>query len=102
MSNAADPWSIDYFAPPTPHVPAPSPKAKAPKPVPDEEALFMLQRHALQVLNDVEELQRRVDKKDHHTHAALQKLETDATNTYKVIRRYLAENVAPAQGDFSA
>jgi hypothetical protein len=101
--SAFDPWSIDYFSPPTPHVPAPSPKAKAPKPVPDEETLFMLQRHALQILNDIEDLKGRLGHhQDRHLGHALQKLETDATNTYKVIRRYLAENVAPAQGDFSA
>lgn len=100
--SAADPWSIDYFSPPTPHVPAPSPKAKAPKPVPDPDALFMLQRHALQILNDVEELEHRVDKDDHHVHSVLHKLRTDSENTYKVIRRYLAENVAPGEGGFDA
>lgn len=97
MANAADPWSIDYFAPPTPHVPAPSPKTHAPKPVPDPEALFSVQRHALQILNEVENLRGHV--KDPR---ALHRLEQAAENGYRVIRRYLAENVAPGQGDFSA
>lgn len=97
MSSGADPWSIDYFAPPTPHVPAPSRKAPAPKPVPDPEALFSLQRHALQILNEIENLDGKV--KDPR---ALERLRQAADNNYRVIRRYLAENVAPGQGDFSA
>jgi hypothetical protein len=98
----ADPWNIDYFNFKPPSVKAPEPKARAPKPVPDPETLFMLQRHALQIINDIEELKKRIPKEAHHAFSVMDKLETDADNAYKVIRRYLAENVAPAQGDFSA
>jgi hypothetical protein len=102
MSSGADPWNIDYFNFKPPSVKAPEPKARAPKPVPSPEDLFMVQRHALQVLNDIEELRKRIGHDNPHAHSVLDKLETDAENGYKVIRRYLAENVAPAQGDFSA
>lgn len=92
----ADPWSIDYFAPPTPHVPAPSRKAPTPKPVPDSERLFTVQRHALQILNEIENLGEVKDKR------ALERLRQAAERNYRVIRTYLQENVAPGQGDFSA
>ena len=98
MSSMADPWSInDYWNVNVPHVHAPSPKTRTPKPVPDPEALFSLQRHALQILNEIENLHGHV--KDPR---ALHRLEQAAENNYRVIRRYLAENVAPGQGDFSA
>lgn len=98
MSSASDPWSINYFDPPAPHVPAPSPKARVPKPVPDAERLFMVQRHALQILNDLEELHRHLGHhQDRKLGAVLQRLDKDAENTYRVIRTYLAENVEPGQ-----
>lgn len=97
MSSMADPWSIgDYWNVSVPHVHAPSPKTKAPKPVPDPEALFSLQRHALQILNEIENLGEVKDKR------ALERLRQASENNYRVIRRYLAENVAPGQGDFGA
>lgn len=92
----ADPWNIDYFNFEAPHVHAPSPKAHAPKPVPDVERLFTVQRHALQIMNEIENLGEVKDKR------ALERLRQAAERNYRVIRSYLAENVAPAQGDFSA
>lgn len=96
MSSGADPWSIDYFNPPTPHRAPPSPKAKAPKPVPDVERLFTVQRHALQIMNEIDNLGEVKDKR------ALERLRQAAERNYRVIRSYLAENVAPGQGDFGA
>lgn len=95
--SSFDPWSVDYFNPPLPHVPAPSPKARAPKPVPDPDALFTVQRHALDLLHDIQDLERAIDTKDRHTLALLHRLERDAENAYRVIRSYLHENVAPDQ-----
>jgi hypothetical protein len=94
--SSFDPWSIDYFNPPTPHRAPPSPKTRTPKPVPDPEKLFTVQRHALQIMNEIENLGEVKDKR------ALERLRQAAERNYRVIRSYLAENVAPAQGDFSA
>lgn len=92
----ADPWNIDYFNFEAPKVAPPSPKTRAPKPVPDVERLFTVQRHALQIMNEIENIGEVKDKR------ALERLRQAAERNYRVIRSYLAENVAPGQGDFGA
>lgn len=94
----ADPWSMNYFDPPTPHVPAPSPKARAPKPVPEPDRLFVVQRHALEVINDLEELEKLLGHhQDRKLGAVLARLDRHSEHTYRVIRTYLAEHVEPGQ-----
>lgn len=95
MSN---PWDINYFDPPTPHVPAPSSKARVPKPVPEPDHLFTVQRHALQILNDIEELQHLIGHhQDHKVGSTLARLAQHAEDGYRVIRSYLATNVERGQ-----
>lgn len=90
------PW--DFSAP---KVHAPSPKTKAPKPFPEPDRLFQVQRNALKVLNDVQEIERHLDKTPHaavRASAVLRRLQQDAENTYRVIRSYL-DKYANAQGE---
>lgn len=90
MAEAPDPWKIDYFAPPTPHVPAPSPRTQAPKLLPEVDRLFQVQRNSLKVLKDLEEVQHLLrDHKDPKLGQLVQRLGQDAENTYRVIRSYL-------------
>lgn len=81
--TSPDPWSIDYFNPPTPDIKAPSPRVKVPKPVPALDELFTVQRNALKVLNDLQDLDRELKGK------IPRKLMQDAEHTYRVIRSYL-------------
>lgn len=95
MGDALDPWSIDYFSPPTPHVAPPSPKARPPKPVPEAERLFQAQRDILVALRELDEVKRSLKDVEHFKGAyALQRMEQAMDNTYRVIRSYLAKNVA--------
>lgn len=92
-----DPWASDPFSPPTPHVPAPGPSKRKPRPIPDQHELFVVQRHALDVLHGLADLEHKLgDKKDKHTHSILRSLARDAENTYRVIRTWLKNN---ASGD---
>jgi len=91
MSASPSPWDIDYFDPPTPHVPAPSPKGNPPKLVPELDRLFQVQRNALKVLNDLKALSG-LPHKDPKVAQALHRLTQDAENTYRVIRSYLDKN----------
>jgi hypothetical protein len=93
---APDPWTINYFDPPTPHTPPPSPKTTAPKPVPQIEDLFRVQRDTLKVLNAIEELEHALGK-DHKVHHQLHALKREAENAYKVINTYLKHQT---QGTF--
>lgn len=91
MSSAADPWSIDYFNPPTPHVPAPSPRASAPRLIPEVDRLFRVQRDSLKALNALDELERALGKDARGVLKELRALRVEAENTYRVIRSYLDE-----------
>ena len=84
--NPADPWSIDYFNPPTPDIKAPAPKVKAPRLLPEQDDLFQVQRNSLKVLHDLEDLERELGPKMSPKLRAVLK---DAENTYRVIRSYL-------------
>lgn len=96
----ADPWATNYFDPPTPHVEAPGPQRRTPRLVPEQHELFTVQRHALDVLHDIEALLHALGKHAHdpHVEKALRALERDAENTYRVIRTWLKDNVNQGLG----
>ena len=85
----SDPWSFDYFNPPSGSVPAPSPRQRSRRTLPDQDELFTVQRHALDVLHGIRELERKLGKNAHSVANEIAKLERDAENTYRVIRSYL-------------
>ena len=89
-------WNTDYWAFKAPHVHAPAPQARVPKPVPEPDRLFTIQRHALDMMHTIREIDAR--NNDPHVARLIQHLEQKAENTYKVINRYLKDNVAPSQG----
>lgn len=91
-----DPWSSDPFSPPTPHVPAPGPSKRTPRQIPEQHELFVVQRHALDVLHGLADLEHALGehKHDKHVHAALRSLERDAENTYRVMRTWLRNNLS--------
>lgn len=80
---------MNYFDPPTPSVSAPSPKARAKKLLPEQNDLFGVQRHALDVLHDIRDLEHALGKEAGKFVKEMRKLERDAENTYRVIRSYL-------------
>jgi len=86
MSDMTDPWSIDYFNPPTPKAAPQGPKI--PKPIPEVDRLFQVQRNSLKALNRIKAM----DTKDRELRRELQQLEKDIENTYRVIRTWLAEH----------
>lgn len=106
-SGAPDPWSINYFDPPTPHVPAPAPRSKTPRLIPEEDRLFQVQRNALLALNALDELERvlggagrsaRLGERDsaggmdaRSLSKELRALRVPLENTYRTIRSYLDE-----------
>lgn len=93
MTEFDDPWSIDYFDPPTPQVAAPMPKV--PKPIPEADRLFQVQKNALKALNRVQQIEQSVAKSkdvDPRVRHELQQLEKDIENTYRVIRSWLVEH----------
>lgn len=89
MSSAPDPWSIDYFNPPTPHVPAPAPRSATPKLIPEQDRLFQVQRDILVALNALDDLEHKLGKDAHQYHKELRALRVPVENTYRVIRSYL-------------
>lgn len=89
-------WNTNYWDFKPKRVHAPEPKARVPKPVPEPERLFTLQRHALDMLHMIRDLQAHVD--DKHAQHLLNSLEAKAENNYRVINTYLKHNVAPSQG----
>lgn len=91
MSNAADPWSINYFDPPTPHVPAPAPRAKAPKLIPEVDRLFRVQRDSLVALNALDDLEHALGKDAKKVLKELRALRVPAENTYRAVRSYLGD-----------
>ena len=93
MSDFSDPWSVDYFNPPTPKVEPKGPKI--PKPIPEPDRLFQVQRNALKALNRVQQIEQSVAKTkdvDPRVRNELQLLEKDIENTYRVIRSWLVEH----------
>lgn len=101
MADPADPWSFDYFNPETPHVEAPAPKTHTPKILPDEDRLFMVQRHALQILKHIENLKRQIGHEAvHKAHHEFDLLDQVAENNYRVINSYLRKNSESGQSSF--
>lgn len=95
MSEGFDPWDVDWFDPPSPHVAPPSPKVVPPKPVPEAERLFHLQRDILVALRELDEVKRALRDAKHFKGAyALQRMEQAMDNTYKIINSYLRKNVS--------
>lgn len=92
--SALDPWSIDYFNPPTPQVRAPSPRVKVPKLLPEQDDLFRVQRDALKALNALDELERVLGDEARKYSRELRALRVEAENTYRVIRSYLEQYAA--------
>lgn len=88
---ASDPWSINYFDPPTPHVPAPSVKPRTPRLIPEVDRLFTVQRDALKALQALDALESRLGKDAGKAARELQALRHEIENTYRVIRSYLDE-----------
>jgi hypothetical protein len=91
----SDPWSINAFDPPRPKVNPPASRMRQPrvvKPIPSQHELYVVQRHALDVLHDLREVEHLVDLKDRKLVQAIQRLERDAENTYRVIRTWLEEH----------
>lgn len=89
-SDSFNPWNIDYFNPPTPHVPAPSPRVKTPRLIPEQNDLFTVQRDALKTLNALDALEDQMAGPDGRKyHRELKALRVQAENTYRVIRSYL-------------
>lgn len=87
----SDPWSIDYFNPPTPKVEAPTPKV--PKPIPEPDRLYQVQRNVLKALTRVQDIRRKQQgTDDRHLQRELEQLEMDIENTYRVIRSWLSEH----------
>ena len=91
MSEISNPWDVNYFDPPTPHVPPPSPRSRPPRLLPEQDDLFTVQRHALDVLHDIRDLEAKLGEHAKGLSKELTKLERDAENTYRVIRSYLAQ-----------
>lgn len=89
MTVSPDPWEINYFDPPTPHVAPPAPRSKTPRLIPEQDRLFQVQRNSLLTLNALDELEGRLGKDAHKFHKELRALRVPAENTYRVIRSYL-------------
>lgn len=88
MGNMSDPWSVDYFNPPSPKAQA-APGPKTPKLIPEADKLFQVQRNALKALNRIKAID---PGKDRAMALELQRLEKDIENTYRVIRSWLTEH----------
>src|SRR4051812_43166158 len=89
-------WNTNYWDMKTPRVHAPAPQARTPKPVPEPERLFTIQRHALDMLHTIRDLDAKND--DPHMARLIQHLEQKAENSYRTINTYLRTNVAPSTG----
>ncbi len=86
MSEAPNPWTVNYFDPPSPSVPAPSPKAHTPRLVPEIDDLFTVQRDLLKALNAKDVIEHELKGSDVK---GFRQLEQQLENAYKVINRYL-------------
>lgn len=87
----SDPWSINYFDPPTPHTPAPTPRVRKPRLLPEVDRLFRVQRDCLKTLRALEELERRLGAEAQKFDRELHSLRFEAENAYRVIRSYLKD-----------
>lgn len=87
---------MNAFEPPRPKVHAPAPHTPrdpaAVRPIPAQHELYVVQRHALDVLHDIRDLEHRLGKDADKVHREMQRLERDAENTYRVIRSWLEEH----------
>lgn len=96
-AGAPDPWSIDYFNPPTPHVAPPTPRTKTPRLIPESDRLFQVQRNSLLTLGALDALEAKMGKEAHKYHKELRALRAPAENTYRVIRSYLEKYLGNGQ-----
>lgn len=87
---------MNAFEPPRPKIDPPAPRSKTPRLFPDKHDLYVVQRHALQVLHGIRELEAALGDNP-KAHKLIQRLERDAENTYKVIRSYLDTYVKDSQ-----
>lgn len=82
MSN---PWAIDYFNPPTPHVEAPKPVVPKPKhAIPGTDQLFKIQDDLIRAVNALDVLKQKPQ--------GLSEVERNVQNAYRLINRYLKEH----------
>ncbi len=92
----ANPWSIDYFNPPTPHVKPPAPKQWKPptlRNIPDIDRLFSIQDDLVRAINAADAIEHEASRIK-----GFRELQTNVENAYKLINRYLREFGATVPG----
>jgi hypothetical protein len=96
LNDPSNPWSWNAFEPGKPHAPREykSPYSLAPKDptrAPAEDLLFRAQDNALKAMNSLQALEGSLEAKVVGS-PEWQRLSRNVTNTYRVIRSWLAEN----------
>jgi hypothetical protein len=90
-NNPADPWSIDYFNPPTPHVKPPAPTKpfeRTQKLVPDVDRLFTVQDCLIRAINACDRVEQLLK---HSEPKGFRELQRNLEDAYKGINKYLKE-----------